>query len=55
MAWKGANAYTETMGRSVRLFLTTWTNLAPDLEIENIDFVSALAVPAPFLIAISVE
>ena len=55
VAWKGANAYTETMGRSVRLFLTTWINLAPELEIESIDFVSTLAVPAPFLIAISVE
>jgi hypothetical protein len=37
------------------LFLTTWVNVAPDLEVDSIDYVSAMAVPAPFLIAISVE
>ena len=30
-------------------------NVAPGLEVESIDFLSAMAVPAPFLIAVSVE
>jgi hypothetical protein len=38
-----------------RLFETTWTNLAPDLEVDSIDFVSSMAGPAPFLVAISAE
>jgi hypothetical protein len=55
VAWRGENAQSKSAGRSIRLFLTTWTNLVPDLEVESIDFVSAMGVPAPFLIAVSVE
>ena len=55
IAWKGQNALSKSNGRSIRLFLTTWTNTAPDVEITSIDFVSSMAMPAPFLIAISVE
>jgi hypothetical protein len=55
VAWKGENPHSKSAGRSIRLFLTTWTNLVPGLEVETIDFVSALGVPAPFLIAVSVE
>ena len=55
VAWRGENAQSKSAGRSIRLFLTTWTNVAPGLEVESIDYVSALAVPAPFLIAVSVE
>jgi len=55
VAWQGENAQSKRAGRSIRLFLTTWTNLVPGLEVESIDFVSAMGVPAPFLIAVSVE
>jgi hypothetical protein len=55
VAWRGENAQSKSTGRSIRLFLTTWANVAPGLEIESIDFVSAMGGPAPFLIAISVE
>ena len=55
VTWKGENAQSKSVGRSIRLFLTTWTNVAPGLEIESIDFVSGMTVPAPFLIAITVE
>jgi hypothetical protein len=55
VVWTGQNAVSQSAGRSLRLFLTTWTNTAPDAEIESIDYVSSMAVPAPFLIAISVE
>ncbi|PYM13236.1 MAG: hypothetical protein DME18_09505, partial [Verrucomicrobia bacterium] len=37
------------------LFRTSWDNPLPDVELKGIDFVSGMADPAPFLIAISVE
>lgn len=55
VAWRGENAQSKSTGRSIRLFLTTWTNVVPEMEIESIDYVAGMAVPAPFLIAISVE
>lgn len=55
VAWTGENAVSHKAGQKIRLFLTTWTNLVPDLEIESIDLVSAMTTPAPFLIAITAE
>ena len=55
VAWTGQNAVSRVGGHSVRLFLTTWTNATPDLEIKNLDYVSSMSLPAPFLIAITVE
>ena len=55
VAWEGANALSKRMTNSIRLFTTTWTNVAPAVEIESLDFVSAMAGPAPFLIAITVD
>ncbi len=40
---------------AARLFLTSWVNLAPDLEIESVEFVSNRAGPAPFLVAVTSE
>jgi hypothetical protein len=37
------------------LFRTSWDNPLPEVELKSIDFVSSMADPAPFLIAISVE
>jgi hypothetical protein len=53
--WTGENEVSKKGGRSLRLFMTTWTNLIPDVAIETIDFTSSMASPAPFLIAITVE
>jgi hypothetical protein len=39
----------------LRLYKTTWDNPLADLEIISIDFVSNMAAPAPFLIAITAE
>jgi hypothetical protein len=55
VVWTGQNAVSKNAGQSLRLFLTTWTNTEPDVEIESIDYVSGMAVPAPFLIALTVE
>ena len=54
-AWRGQNAVSKSAGHSIRLFLTTWTNVAPNLEIASIDYVSNMALPAPFLIAITAD
>ncbi len=55
VAWLGENAVSKRMTNSIRLFRTTWTNVAPAVEIESMDFVSAMAGPAPFLVAITVD
>lgn len=55
VAWSGTNAGSNPSIRSVRLFKTTWTNVAPDVEIESVDFVSAMGNAAPFLVAITTE
>jgi hypothetical protein len=55
VAWTGENAVSKKANHTIRLFLTTWTNLVPDLEIESIDFVSSMANPAPFLIAVTAD
>ncbi len=32
-----------------------WTNVTPDIQIESIDFISAMGTAAPFLVAITTE
>jgi hypothetical protein len=51
IAWTGTN---ET-SHGLRLFTTIWTNVAPDVKIDSVDFVSAMGGAAPFLIAITAE
>jgi hypothetical protein len=51
VAWTGSNPVSNT----IRLYTTTWTNIVPDVEIESIDFVSAMGNSAPFLIALTAE
>jgi len=53
VVWNGQNAVSKRAGRSLRLFLTCWTNPAPEMEIQSLDYVSSMAVPAPFLLAIT--
>jgi hypothetical protein len=55
VAYKGENPASKSQGQSIRLFLTQWTNVVPDVEIESIDYVSSMAEPAPFVVAISAE
>jgi hypothetical protein len=55
VAWKGDNPTSKRANSYIRLFETTWTNVAPDIELESIDFVSSMSQPAPFLIAITLE
>lgn len=55
VAWRGTNAATRNLSQSIRLFLTTWTNTAPQRRVERIDYVSSMAGAAPFLIAITAD
>jgi hypothetical protein len=53
--WSGTNPACQAAGKSIRLFMTTWVNVAAGIEIESIDFVSNGEKAAPFLIAITAE
>jgi hypothetical protein len=55
VAWTGTNETSVGTHTTVRLFTTTWVNLAPGVEIESVDFISAMGAVAPFLIAITAE
>jgi hypothetical protein len=55
IAWQGENAASKRAGDAIRVFSTTWTNVAPAVAIESIDFISAKSGPAPFLLAITVD
>jgi hypothetical protein len=55
VAWIGENEASKASGRPIRLFMTTWTNIVPDLEIDRIDFTSSMSGPAPFLLAITAD
>ncbi|MSU59351.1 MAG: hypothetical protein EXS35_14470 [Pedosphaera sp.] len=51
IAWRGTNS----AGQALQLFKTTWENARPDDPVETLDYVSAMATAAPFLIAVTVE
>ena len=55
VAWKGVNEISAASHNFIRLFSTTWVNVAPGVEIESIDFVSSMGTVAPFLIAITAD
>ncbi|HZR19721.1 MAG TPA: hypothetical protein VFE51_20720 [Verrucomicrobiae bacterium] len=54
VAWSGQNALSARGDRPIRLFMTAW-NLAPGVEVDSLDFVSAERNAAPFLVAISFD
>lgn len=51
LVWSGIN----NAGLHVRLFKTTWVNVAPEKEIVSIDYTSDMATAAPFLVAVTAE
>jgi hypothetical protein len=51
LAWQRPNL----PGAPRRLFLSTWTNPHPNVPVTSLDYVSALSLPAPFLVAITVD
>ena len=55
IAWIGSHAAARLQGLQTRLVKQTWENDLPYVPITAIDFVSALADPAPFLVAMTVD
>jgi hypothetical protein len=55
LAWTGANRSTDRQGMSLRLYLSTWENPAPEKEIARIDYGTAFSNCAPFLIAVTAD
>jgi hypothetical protein len=55
LVWLGANKRTRVDGTHLQLYVRSWENPAPDVEITSIDFVSAMTACAPFIIAITVN
>ena len=55
IAWRGKDSATPRTNPVPRLFLTTWTNIAPELDVESLDFVSEGAAASPFLVAITAD
>ncbi len=55
IAWTGTNKAASAQGASIQLCKSTFENPRPDVLIATIDFVSAMQLPSPFLIALTVE
>jgi hypothetical protein len=55
VAWTGSNPVADQYQASVRLFMRTYDNPRPEVEVVSVDFVSKLTPAAPFLVAMTVE
>lgn len=55
VAWTGSNLAAEHQGARVRLFDTVFTNPSPEKEIQSVDYTSAMAGSAPFMVALTME
>jgi hypothetical protein len=55
VTWSGESPATTRRGFGVRLCRTTFLNPQPGKALETIDYVSAMAGSAPFLVALTVE
>jgi RNA polymerase sigma factor (sigma-70 family) len=55
VAWTGSNPAAEHQGARIRLFDTVFANPHSDKEIQSIDYASAMAGSAPFMVALTIE
>lgn len=55
VVWHGENEVSRRAGRPIRLYLTSWSNLVPNLEIDTLGCISNMAEPALFVLAITLE
>ena len=55
VAWTGSNPAAEHQGAQVRLFDTAFVNPHPEKEIQSMDYTSAMAASAPFMVALTIE
>ena len=54
-AWTGQNPKSRRLGRTIRLFKSTWQNPLPEISIESVDFLALRPGPGPFLVALTVK
>jgi hypothetical protein len=55
IAWEGENQAVKVYGKLLRIYQMSWDNPLPDIEVVSISLVSLMELPAPFVIAITVE
>jgi len=55
VAWRGDNPAAKLQGVKVRLYKTSFANPQPSKEISTIDYISAMANSAPFMVAMTIE
>src|SRR5262249_35105717 len=55
VVWSDSTPIAAENGQTIRLWKRTYETKRPDVEITHLDFVSAMAFPAPFVVAITVE
>jgi hypothetical protein len=55
VVWTGNTPGAARNGETIRLWKRTYGNPRPEVEITLLDFVSAMAFPAPFVVAITIE
>jgi hypothetical protein len=55
VAWTGSNPAAEHQGARIQLFDTAFINPHPEKEIQFIDYTSAMAGSAPFMVALTIE
>ena len=56
IAWEGSQLrWAKDPNKCIRIYKMTWENPRPEVQIESLDFISAMEDAAPFLLAITVE
>jgi eukaryotic-like serine/threonine-protein kinase len=55
VGWMDSNPVAERQGLKLRLYVTTWENPRPEVNVTELDYVSQMTQCAPFLIALTVE
>ncbi len=55
VVWRGSNVTASLYDAELRLFLSSFPNPRPDVEVVSIDFISKETPFAPFLVAMTVE
>jgi RNA polymerase sigma factor (sigma-70 family) len=55
LAWTGYNPAASAARKKIQLFKTTFPNPFPEKRLTTIDYISAMAGSAPFMIALTVE
>lgn len=55
VVWTGSNPNAKDAKATLRLYLTSYKNPHPEKEVVSVDYVEAMALAAPFLVAMTVE